>query len=762
MTNFFNFRKNRSSENSQSNNPQNTKAMTNFFNNRSNETVNNNNSNNPQNSKAMTNFFNFRNPFNSSYTNNQVTTPPISSPEQAVQSSIIHRDHDFTHQDVTRVKLSEHAFNIASKTLGDPAVLEATLEEVLHGKIIDIEESHIDREKIKNALNDQLAQEEARMIEPEKKIEYKQEVELADRDRRISEVRGKIRDIREKGIDDELEPYSPLIGWITGIGVVIAAIASYVFYNSAVYSAYFRDMDKEMSGQEVDMNSLTSVVFNPNALTSGNVGSYIIPFIILIFGICLFAIRKANKWKSNAQYKMIFVVALMADLFLAYKIHEQSIDIQNLNIISGEPKEATILSAITDPNFWGVVVMGFLAIVATSVVLEQHIKEKEKKHQPKRLAQRIRLHEEDIEMLQQEKIRLQEEIMRLKTELETIKTKVKSLREMIARVETGITDMRKSINVVYKNWIMYVASSPKADELRASCMQVFEQFKEKHKEVLEAYAIKTPSGSRFNMNPFVTLMAIIGMALAAFVFSSPAQAQPVNKMVILDLSDRILEAGQVEDDQEMIMQAWAEYEQAIKREKAIMLAKSIFQIVVIPQQGQSDQVRTVVKKLTLDLNSMPIAEKSKRIVAFRKSLPQMLSDLYRVAWMGNKSSNYPGADTWGFFNQYINDYYKASHQNQCLVLTDGYLDFEKKDREFGNASNQFTTTHFMRTDPDFQKADWQTRAERRKLGIMPVKLKPGFQFQIRGLRAKKSESHIPFRINQLKYLWNKWIKMSQT
>ena len=89
-----------------------------------------------------------------------------------------------------------------------------------------------------------------------------------------------------------------------------------------------------------------------------------------------------------------------------------------------------------------------------------------------------------------------------------------------------------------------------------------------------------------------------------------------------------------------------------------------------------------------------------------------------------------------------------------MVLTDGYFDFEDKNRGL-SSGNQSTVSRYLMTK--LKDLNWKETAEKNKIGIIPVKLKPNVRFVIAGIQAKTDDL---LESSKLSYLWAKWLIQS--
>ena len=226
-----------------------------------------------------------------------------------------------------------------------------------------------------------------------------------------------------------------------------------------------------------------------------------------------------------------------------------------------------------------------------------------------------------------------------------------------------------------------------------------------------------------------------------------------NYVVVLDLSDRLLNIGQSEKDSALIMAAFNEFEKT-SRNPLIVTSNDRFTIRIIPQHGSSLLKDNYENKLSIDLSIIDAAHKNSTFIAFKSGLTQTISQLYKDAHLGNSSKDYFGVDIWKFFHDEINSELRNDAENKIIVLTDGYFDFNENSHVI-SSGNKYTGTSFFINS--LKGKDWQAKAEQDSFGLIPVAIKIKAQWVIAGIQAKNADILMP---TKLVYFWKKWLKES--
>jgi len=229
---------------------------------------------------------------------------------------------------------------------------------------------------------------------------------------------------------------------------------------------------------------------------------------------------------------------------------------------------------------------------------------------------------------------------------------------------------------------------------------------------------------------------------------------PENYVVLLDLSDRLINnPNQTDIDTTAIRTAFEKFEMAVKKQ-LVVKSKEIFSVRIIDQKGSNLPINNFENNLTLNLGAYTAAEKLIKLNQFKNEFGKYLKMLYQQAFLGTKSENYFGVDIWQYFNEQINTDIKEGYKNQILVLTDGYFDFEDKTRGL-NSGNQSTITRHLISQ--LRDVNWKEKAEKSNVGIIPVKIKSNVRFIIAGIQSKSDDL---METSKLSYLWSKWIQQS--
>ena len=248
-------------------------------------------------------------------------------------------------------------------------------------------------------------------------------------------------------------------------------------------------------------------------------------------------------------------------------------------------------------------------------------------------------------------------------------------------------------------------------------------------------------------------LIFVGLFLGASFGTEGAPIAPRNYVVLLDLSDRILQPNQPRRDRELVQTVFAEFEQHV-RQQFIINSNDRFCVVIAPQRGIRYQSEAYMDSLYLDLGQLQPGDKRKRLEALKTRLPSCLARLYAQALQGMRQpQDFAGCDLWQYFNEHLPSDLSPKHQNTLVVVTDGYFDFEYNTHAL-QQGNRFTDSRALtrlRQDPA-----WRQTLQRPTEGLLPVsKRLPNLRVLVAEISPKVD--HLA-EADLLTALWDKWLR----
>lgn len=263
-------------------------------------------------------------------------------------------------------------------------------------------------------------------------------------------------------------------------------------------------------------------------------------------------------------------------------------------------------------------------------------------------------------------------------------------------------------------------------------------------------------------NLFVSLLfSLLFSGLFAGTVSAnatvPKPGRPVNYVVLLDLSDRLLAPDQARRDAALVQAVFAQFEKRV-RAQFIINARDRFRVVIAPQRGIRYQTEPFMDALYLDLSTTNLAQKRQRLDALRADLPRQLAQLYALALTNKRQAgDFAGCDLWQYANEQLPTDLDPTYDNTLVVLTDGYFDFEHNAHGLreGNRTTDARVTDRLRRD-----ANWRTTLAKPGEGLVPTrKPLPNLSVLVAEVQPKYDTLD---EADLLMAVWLKWLNEMHT
>ena len=243
---------------------------------------------------------------------------------------------------------------------------------------------------------------------------------------------------------------------------------------------------------------------------------------------------------------------------------------------------------------------------------------------------------------------------------------------------------------------------------------------------------------------------------------STAHAKPRRDtyVVLLDLSDRLLEPGQPARDTALLGQVLRRFVTGA-RQKLYAGSADRLKVVVAEQGGTPAAVLAAAQApLAIDLGHTPLLER-RQVGKAARALQARVTALYGLAAQGHHRQDYAGAELWHYFAERLALDFSpepAMYEEHAylLVLTDGYLDFENytNRRQDGQRSS---STRFVSTLAR-QGAQWPATFAQGRLGLLPFPAAPALR-QVQTLVAE-IHPHSEYHFDILQATWQQWLHES--
>ncbi len=387
--------------------------------------------------------------------------------------------------EVIRLKLDEYAYVEAGKNNGDPSALKTNLNHIVSGRLLDERVARQQHDKTIDRLKQQREDIRAAKTEPQGKLTHLREHQIPDAQQKIRKKELAIAEIDHQA--EELvhqSGYSTFRLWLYILVWVGLTGFIYIFYSSAIYAAFFRDIQTELTQLEAtsdDISQLFNTTFSSAALKSGLPGVYIAPFFFMGFAIWISirerklkeALKKGNVSFINKIHPLIaMLAALAADLIIAYRVETET---QAFKIMNGLASPESVYTSLM---FWGVFILGFGGYMAWKSIYEAIIDEhalgnvrKLKYFFKDQLERELILLEKDLLELQQGATTVEQDLVRINHELNKIDV-------LLERAYRGLGDLNHSMDAFYKGWTRFINGHPEKDILVPACQDIYDQYRQ--------------------------------------------------------------------------------------------------------------------------------------------------------------------------------------------------------------------------------------------------------------------------------------------
>ncbi len=375
-------------------------------------------------------------------------------------------------QKAVRVNLLNYAKNQSIAHRGYAGALSNLLNEIRCGHLIDETSDLAAQEKHLQELDSRI-------------LEFSKEVEQlrGEQSKIVSVNMPKLKDsisLHEKTIHElELSKHKPadkdalnkFVIWKYGIMMVLGLIFLSMFYISSVYMGMIRNiMEEAQNGQTP--NNLFSAIFSVKAFQVFNF-HYFAPILIFMFALVLDHYwekdRKTGKYLTTG---VLIFITLLLDGIIAYKIEKSNYDLKVLSGLEQEGKNNFLIS----PDFWIVIIMGFIATIFWSMLVGLFKVELSKTNTKKVIELEQSFTQKQIDELKKQVEELELKNIDILTKIRQLEMDIKKLSDRKQNVKISLPELERYIAKAYDGWMQVVTVLPNMYDLRKNCEEVYRNF----------------------------------------------------------------------------------------------------------------------------------------------------------------------------------------------------------------------------------------------------------------------------------------------
>lgn len=218
------------------------------------------------------------------------------------------------------------------------------------------------------------------------------------------------------------------------------------------------------------------------------------------------------------------------------------------------------------------------------------------------------------------------------------------------------------------------------------------------------------------MYPLILLILLMSGLVET---SNAATSKPVSYDIIVCLDDRIAQPEQVKRDKAIILAAFQEFKKLVRQKRFYIKSNDQFRVLICPQNGNDPELLHLAKSLHIDMSQLKVQEKRVKMDDFEANLPERLESIYKLAYRGPQKEMYNGANIWRYFNGKYQDELHAGKETKIIILTDGYIDFERDELKLTveGKTNCTDFVHKLGNNPQ-----WDSILENEGKGLIPCQL----------------------------------------
>lgn len=313
-------------------------------------------------------------------------------------------------------------------------------------------------------------------------IEYRQD-ERSTLDGKLSGVRQKITDLKHEihllrtaPEDMHLQEPSKLALWISGTILVFLTVYLFVFYSSAIYSAFFKSFG-------ADDQAVSRAIFDGQAMLKAwhdglmeVVLMLTLPAAFLGLGYILHQFQKGKSRGKWLKIGGLILVTFVFDYILAFGISKKIYDLNKAASFKDMP-DYTMGMAITDIDFWTIIFAGFVVYLIWGLLFDFYM---EAHRLSNKVDAAITERQKQIQEQEKECIALEEQIGKVK---ETIKNLISQRHQLDAQLMGVIIPAREWANYLMEfcdGWLSWMTGADMSHYKQNQCKATLDQFIARH------------------------------------------------------------------------------------------------------------------------------------------------------------------------------------------------------------------------------------------------------------------------------------------
>ncbi|RIV25589.1 hypothetical protein DYU11_09885 [Fibrisoma montanum] len=377
------------------------------------------------------------------------------------------------------VNLYAVGYEKAEQHRGNALALENLLNRVLRGYLVDERNDDARRQQHHREIDQQVLTLEKQAEEVRTEVRKINQTQLPALEASLEQLDKEILQIRKDqaaGLRNPSHLDRVKLRFYGGL-TLLATLFVYLFYVSAFYSAFYRDLAGELQAAGTSGQAgILAAIFARTAFVSLDF-HWAGPLLLFAFGGMLHVLIEHKTWVGRVLLGLLLLVLAGTDGLIAYFVESKNHDVKVLMGLADVNQHQWWAS----PVFWLVIAMGYVAALVWSGLLHAWMHEYGKKDVAKLVAldiqhrlDRQRLIREQITTLKASLTDLDGHIARLELDIKALQARRQSVMFSPSELEKYVTDF-------YDGWLTYVNNRMGNDALlRAACDEVVKAFYAQH------------------------------------------------------------------------------------------------------------------------------------------------------------------------------------------------------------------------------------------------------------------------------------------
>jgi hypothetical protein len=362
---------------------------------------------------------------------------------------------------------TNYGFNEAGRAEGSVTAFKLFLSKLYHRYTEYARQHQAEFHKEKTEIESKISEFRVKNQNIENRIKDMEIGSLKEIEEKIKDLKQEIHSIKEN--PEKLRNVkTSKLGFYIGV-LILAALSVYlwIFYSSAIYSAFFREIDSTTNLKNILFNS----VFYPNAISDafsrGITALMFTSFSPVLFLALGYLIYKFGETKERLKMIAIVSTTFIFDCIIAYEISNKIYDVKAQNTFANmAPYE--LINAIKDVNFYAIIFLGFLAYIIWGIVLSFAMEEYGKLNVVTSALTKLK---NQIKELELERTELKEKITSFKNEASENELQICKLENSLKSFFFNLREFNKIIFDFSGGWVNYLVNGKHPHE---KCEQVHE------------------------------------------------------------------------------------------------------------------------------------------------------------------------------------------------------------------------------------------------------------------------------------------------